>query len=294
MALSPKALLKSIAAPAPTLPAGDGAPTRPAPGEEGHMGFLDHLEELRWRIIKALAAVVASAIACLFFADWVIDSLLLGPTRGDFFMYDLFRMEAVDIVLQNRTVTGQFFAFVGTVLATGVIIASPIVVYQGWKFLEPGLYPHERQGLRFGAIAATFYFALGILFGFLIITPLALQFFAQFTISDVILNEFDISRYFSLVLTWTFGAGLLFELPVVVYFLSVMGVLTPDRLRKGRKYALVAILVMAAFLTPPDPLSQMIMAIPLFGLYELSIFISGRVVRRRARAEAKAMREAAT
>jgi sec-independent protein translocase protein TatC len=162
------------------------------------------------------------------------------------------------------------------------------VVFQFWRFVEPGLYPHERQGLRFAAVAATFYFALGIAFGYLVLTPLALQFFAQFTISDAILNEFDISRYFSMVLTWTFGAGLLFELPVVVYFLSVLGVATPTRLRTGRKYAIIVILVVAAFLTPPDPFSQILMAIPLVGLYEMSIFISARVERRRLRAEAKA------
>lgn len=258
--------------------------------EPGQMGFLDHLEELRWRIIKAVAGIVIGAGLCLFFAGWVLDVLLLGPTRAGFFMYAIFGMEAVDVVLQNRTVTGQFFAYVGTVLATGLIIGSPVVVYQAWRFLEPGLYAHEKRGLRFAAVWATFYFVLGILFGYLVITPIALQFFAQFTISDVILNEFDISRYFSLVLTWTFGAGLLFELPVVVYILSMMGVLTPARLRTGRRFALVGILVIAAFLTPPDPFSQLLMAIPLIGLYELSIYISKRVERRRQREEARERR----
>lgn len=272
---------------APALPpepvGGDGAPS----AEGAEMGFLDHLEELRWRILKALAAVVVCAVLCIFFAQWVIDVLLLGPTRSDFFMYRLFGYEAVDVVLQNRTITGQFFAYWGTVLATGLILASPAVVYQFWRFVEPGLYPHEKQGLRLAAFAATFYFVLGIVFGYLVITPLALQFFAQFTISDQILNEFDISRYFSMVLTWTFGAGLLFELPVVVYFLAVLGVATPERLRTGRKYALVVILVLAAFLTPPDPFSQLLMAVPLAGLYELSIWIAARVERRRLKAEAK-------
>jgi len=293
MAISPKALLKARAGVRPPDAIGVTAPSVAESGEGAQMGFLDHLEELRWRIIKAAAAIVICAGASLFFAEWVIDRLLLGPTRADFFMYEAFGMHAVDVVLQNRTVTGQFFAFIGTVLSAGLIIATPVVVFQVWRFLEPGLYAHEKEGLRFAAIAATFYFALGILFGYLILTPLALQFFAQFTISDVILNEFDISRYFSLVLTWTFGAGLLFELPVVVYFLSVIGVLTPQRLRVGRKYALIAILICAAFLTPPDPLSQLIMAVPLLGLYELSIYLSGRVEKKRLKAEAKALKAAA-
>lgn len=265
----------------------DGALGR-ALGEVREMSFLDHLEELRWRIIKSIAAIVISAALCLFFAGWVIDVLLLGPTRADFFMYSIFRADAVDITLLNRTVTGQFFAYVGTVLATGVIIGLPVVVYQAWRFLEPGLYPSEKKGLRFASISATFYFVLGISFGYLILTPLALQFFAQFSISENIVNEFDISRYFSLVLTWTFGAGLVFELPVVVYFLSVIGILTPARLRVGRRYALVGILVLAAFITPPDPFSQVLMAVPLIGLYELSIAISARVEHRRLREEARA------
>jgi sec-independent protein translocase protein TatC len=247
------------------------------------MPFLDHLEELRWRIIKGLAAILVSAIACLFFAEWIVDVLLLGPTRADFFMYDVLRLDPVSVTLQNRTVTGQFFAYFGTVIAAGVIIGSPVVVYQAWKFIEPGLYPSERKGLRFASLFATFFFALGISFGYLILAPIALQFFAQFTISDVIINEFDITRYFSMLLTWSFGAGLLFELPVVVVILAKLGVLTQQVLRTGRRYALVIILVIGAFLTPPDPWSQIIMAIPLLGLYELSIWLTGFVERSEAR-----------
>jgi sec-independent protein translocase protein TatC len=206
-------------------------------------------------------------------------------------MYDVLRLTAVDVVLQNRTVTGQFFAAFGTVLASGVILGSPIVVFQAWKFIEPGLYPEERQGLRFAAWFATFFFALGIAFGYLIIAPIALQFFAQFQVSEAILNEFDISKYFSMLLTWSFGAGLVFELPVVVTVLARVGIVTPTILRVGRKYALVAILVIAAFLTPPDPWSQMLMAIPLVGLYELSIGLASVVEKRRLRALAKAEAE---
>ena len=251
------------------------------------MDFLDHLEELRWRIIKSIAAVAVASIVCLFFADWVINQLLLAPTRPDFIMYRFYGMDAVEIILQNRTITGQFYAYLGTVLAAGLIIGSPIVVYQFWKFFEPGLYDHEKQGLRFASFSATFYFVLGILFGYLVLTPVALQFFSSFTIADNIINEFDISRYFSMILMWCFGSGLLFELPVFVYFLSVLGVLTPLRLRAWRRYAIVTIVVLAAFITPPDPLSQILMAIPLIGLYELSILISARVDRRRAKSEDK-------
>jgi len=280
-------------APPPGLATGTGRVPDPAQAQPGEMHFLDHLEELRWRIFKGLGGVAVCVIVSLFFFNWVIDTLLMGPTRADFFMYDVLRLSAVDVVLQNRTVTGQFFAAAGTVLATGLILGSPLVVYQGWKFIEPGLYPEERQGLRFAAWFASFFFALGISFGYLIIAPIALQFFAQFSVSDAILNEFDISKYFSMLLTWSFGAGLLFELPVVVTVLARIGVVTPAILRTGRKYALVAILVVAAFLTPPDPWSQMLMAIPLLGLYELSIGLASVVEKRRLRTLAKSEAEEA-
>ncbi|MEM1056974.1 MAG: twin-arginine translocase subunit TatC [Bacteroidota bacterium] len=255
--------------------------------DAGEMPFLDHLEELRWRIFKGLGGVLVCVIGCFFFVDWILDTLLLGPTRDDFFMYEILRINAVEIVLQNRTITGQFFAYFGTVLAVGLILGSPIILYQTWRFIEPALYPDERKGMRFSAAFATFFFVLGVSFGYLIITPIALQFFAQFEVSDQITNEFDISRYFSMVLTWSFGAGALFELPVVVTFLAKAGLVTTRVLRVGRKYAFVVILVLGALFTPPDPMSQLLLAIPLFGLYELAILLAAAIERGRARAEAR-------
>ena len=190
-------------------------------------------------------------------------------------------MDATPIQLQNRDITGQFFAYWGTILAVGLIAGSPIVVYQFWKFLEPGLYPHERKGLRFAAFFATFFFVAGLAFGYCIITPMALQFFQNFTIDPNITNEFDIARYFSMITTWAFGTGVLFELPVVVYFLAKLGVLNAAQMRAGRKYALIVILIIAAILTPPDVISQILTSIPLLILYELSIFIAQRVDRQR-------------
>lgn len=247
------------------------------------MSFLDHLEELRWRIFKGLGGVLLGSIICFFFADFVIDQILLGPTHADFFMYQWFGFDATPLVLQNRTITGQFFAYWGAVIVVGIIIGSPILLYQLWKFIEPGLYPSEKKGLRYSSVFATFFFVLGILFGYCIITPLALQFFANFVISDQIINEFDITKYFSMVTLWVFGVGVIFELPVVMYFLARVGLVTADLLRKGRKYALIGILIIAAVLTPPDVISQTLVAIPMMGLYELSIYISGVVERRRAR-----------
>jgi sec-independent protein translocase protein TatC len=262
---------------------GDGSPLAPEHYDLPEMSFIDHLEDLRWTILKSLGGILLMTIVCSFFASWIIDVLLLGPTRADFFMYRLFGLDASDIQLQNRDITGQFFAYWGTVLAVGLVAGSPVLVYQIWRFIEPGLYQKEKRGLRFAAFFATFFFVCGLAFGYLIITPLSLQFFQQFSISDQIVNEFDISRYFSMTITWSFGAGLLFELPVVVYFLAKLGLVSAAAMRKARKYALIVILIVAAVLTPPDVISQILVSIPLLILYEMSIFIAEVVGRNRQR-----------
>ena len=261
---------------------GDGA-AGDAPDERGVMSFLDHLEELRWTLIKAGAGVLVATVLCAFFSEWIVDRVLIGPTRPDFFMYGLLGLNPQEINLLNRTITGQFFADIGTIIVVGLVAGSPVIVYYVWKFIEPALYPSEKSGMRFAAVFAAFFFLLGIAFGYLILTPLALQFFAQYTLSPQIENHFDIMTYFSMVSFWAMGTGLLFELPVVVYFLAKVGILTPDAMRAYRKYALLVVLGVGAFLTPPDPISQIIVALPLLGLYELSIYIAVWVTRRRRR-----------
>ena len=257
---------------------GDGAPSSAPPTQseedEAVMSFLDHLEELRWTLIKGFSGILLTVIITAFFSRWVVDTLLMGPTRSSFFMYDILGLNAENLELLNRTITGQFFADIGTIVVVGLVIGSPIFVYYFWKFVEPALYPNEKSGLRFSTIFATFFFLIGILFGYCILTPLALQFFAQYTISDQIVNQFDIMKYFSMITFWVLGTGLLFELPVVIYFLSKIGIVTPDFLRTQRKYALLVVLTIGAFLTPPDPISQVIVAVPLMLLYEGSIYIS--------------------
>jgi sec-independent protein translocase protein TatC len=245
------------------------------------MSFLEHLEEFRWALIKAIGSVVVVTIFCSFFSSWIIDVLLMGPAKSDFFVYRILGMEAEELVLQNRTITGQFFAHIGTIIAVGIVLGSPLFVYFMWRFMEPGLYPTEKKGLRFAAAFATVFFMLGIAFGYCVVTPFALQFFANYRISDLILNEFDITKYFGMVTFWAFGAGVLFELPVVVYFLAKVGILTPEVMRKYRKYALIVTLILGAFFTPPDPVSQVLVAIPLLILYEMSIRVAAVVTRRR-------------
>jgi sec-independent protein translocase protein TatC len=280
MALRSPLRRRKVAAPPASAAQGDGAPTAQAAEALSEMSFIDHLEDLRWAIFRGLIGLMAAVVVCAFFSDWIIDVLLMGPTRTDFFMYELLGIDAKELDLLNRSLPGQFFVHIGAVLSAGVVIGSPAIVYSIWRFIEPGLYPHEKKGLRFASFFATAFFALGVAFGYLIIGTLAIQFFANYSISEQIVNEFDVTRYFSMLVWWSFGTGILFELPVVIYFLAKLGIATPDGLRKARKYAFIVVLILGAFFTPPDPLSQLLVAAPLMLLYEVSIKVAGVVQRR--------------
>ena len=245
------------------------------------MSFVGHLEALRWTIFKGLAGLVGGIVVAVVFRDWILREVLLGPLSPDFLMYRVLGLDAVEITLLNRTVTGQFFADIGVMAACGFVIGSPVVVHYLWKFIEPALYPHEKESLRFSSAFASFCFLVGVAFGYLILSPIALQFFQQYALSQQIVNEWDIIRYFNLMLFWTLGTGFLFELPVAVFLLTKMGLVTPAMLREYRKYALTVVLVLAAFFTPPDPVSQILVAVPLFLLYEASIYVSTLTARRR-------------
>lgn len=259
-------------------------PAQAAKPRDVDMPFLDHLEELRWRIIKGLVGVLAGVIVAIIFSDWVMDVLLLGPTRKDFFMYRILGIDSIDIVLQSRRLPGQFFTFWGTMLALGAIAGSPVFFYQLWAFIEPALGDNAIRHTRMMAFSISFQFMLGIAFGYLILTPFALQFFMQFTISDFVRNDFDINDYFGSLTTWILASGAIFQLPVITWALSRIGLLTPEFMIKYRRHSIVIILVVAAVITPPDPISQILVAIPLTILYQFSILIS-RIAKRRRNKE---------
>lgn len=238
------------------------------------MSFLEHLEELRWRIIKGLVGVLVGIAIAFVFADFFVEDVMLGPTRADFFMYDVLRVEAENFELQSRRLPGQFFTFWGTLFVMGFIISSPFFIFQMWSFIEPALERKEKKKTFFSAFFITFFFLLGVAFGYLILVPFALQFFAQFQISDIIRNDFDINEYFSSVSMWVVACGLIFQIPVVSYSLSKIGLLTPELLKTYRRHAIVMCLILSAMLTPPDPISQVLIALPLTVLYEISIWVS--------------------
>jgi sec-independent protein translocase protein TatC len=252
------------------------------------MSFLDHLEELRWRILKGLVGVVGGILIAFIFRDFIIEQLILGPARADFFMYQIMPINAVDLSLISRRLPGQFFTYWGTLIITGVIVGSPILIFQLWAFVEPALETGTKIKTFLNALFITFFFLLGVAFGYFILVPFAVQFFTQFIISDVISNEFDINEYFISVAIWTLACGIIFQIPVISYFLSRVGLLTPETMRTYRRHAIVAVMIVAAFLTPPDPVSQLMIAFPLIFLYQFSIYLSKIANRRRKKELEKA------
>jgi sec-independent protein translocase protein TatC len=245
------------------------------------MSFLDHLEELRWRIIKGLAGVGVGIIIAVFFGDFLVDKVMLGPTKSDFIVYDLLGLDAIDLTIQSRKLPGQFFTYWGTIIVFGGILGSPVFFYQMWAFVEPAMETSEKWKTLGHTVFITFFFLLGIAFGYFILVPFALQFFSQFQISDAIHNDFDINEYFSSLTMWVISCGIIFQLPVLSYFLSKFGLLTPEFLKQYRRHAIIFCFIVAAFLTPPDPVSQVLIAIPLILLFQLSVWVSRLGVRKR-------------
>lgn len=230
--------------------------------EEAEMSFLDHLEELRWRLIYAFVGLIIGTIVAWVFIDYLIEYILLKPALDN------------NIDLQNLRPFGQLFLYVQVAIIAGIILSIPNIFYQLWKFISPALRKNERKYIIRIVIFSSFCFIAGIVFAFFIMLPLTFGFAAQFG-TDAIKNEFAIDEYMSIIISIMIAAGFIFELPMLSFFLSKLGILTPSLMRKYRKHSIVIILILAAFLTPGgDPVSQLVLGVPLVLLYELSIFIS--------------------
>lgn len=230
--------------------------------DEKEMSFLDHLEELRWRIIYSLIGVFAGTVVAWIFIDLLIDQILLRPAIHN------------GVPLQNLRPFGQLFLYVQVAIIIGIIISVPNLFYQLWKFISPALHKNERKYILSIVIFSSLCFLAGIAFAYFVMLPLALKFAVQFG-TEAIKNEFAIDEYMSIIISVMLAAGLVFELPMVSFFLSKLGILKPSFMRKYRRHAIVIILVLAAILTPgADPVSQVILAVPLVLLYEISILIS--------------------
>jgi len=266
--------------------------------EEKEMSFLDHLEELRWHIVRSVGAVMVGFVVAFVFAKWIFDNIVFAPARPNFITFrmlcklgeainnDALCVTEIPFKVQSRFVTGQFSMQFTAAAVIGLIIAFPYVFWELWRFIRPGLHRQERQGSRGAVFAVTLLFLSGVSFGYFILCPMSMYFFANYTISDMIVNEFDITSYVSTIVALVFGSGVLFQLPVAIFFLTRIGLVNPPFLRTYRKHAIIIILVLAAIITPPDVISQIIITVPLIILYEISIFISAREVRRKQRLEA--------
>tara|TARA_X000000950_G_C13850666_1_gene634368 strand:+ start:900 stop:1637 length:738 start_codon:yes stop_codon:yes gene_type:complete len=236
---------------------------------QAEMGFLDHLEELRWRLVRSLFAIIIGSIISFGNIDTILN-LLLEPTK----------MTSSPINLQVLSVQGMFLIKWFISLISGFIVSLPYLIYQLWSFIAPGLFANEKKFVFPVVFFGFSSFIIGVLFGYLVIVPFSLEFFSGIGIEDVN-NNFSIQYYFSF-LTWLLlGAGLIFQLPVISLILSSIGILTPSFMRHYRRHSIVAILIASSFITPPDPVSMLIMSLPLGLLYEASIGISWLVNRKR-------------
>jgi sec-independent protein translocase protein TatC len=257
--------------------------------EEKEMSFIDHLEELRWHLIRAFASIFVFSVAAFVAKDFVFGGLILGPSRASFYTYrmlcEISQVVCVDklpFIIQSRTMAGQFTMHMASSFAVGIICAFPYAFWEIWRFIKPGLYNTERQAATGATFFVSLLFILGVLFGYYVVTPISINFLANYQIDPSIVNEFDIVSYVSTVAMIVLGSGLMFQLPVVAFFLSKVGLITPEFMRVYRRHAIVIIMIVAAVITPPDVVSQVIVSMPLLLLYEMSIYISAWVEKRNA------------
>ncbi|MEK9740162.1 MAG: twin-arginine translocase subunit TatC [Flavobacteriaceae bacterium] len=263
------------------------------------MSFLDHLEELRWHLIRSVLAIVIIACVAFVFKDFIFDVLIFGPKNKNFVTYrwfcslaqsigqdSSFCQDELPFRIQSRTVSGQFSAHLWTSVLAGFILAFPYVIFEFWRFISPGLYEKERKNARGFIFIASLLFFLGVLFGYYIVTPLSINFLGNYSISDQIFNDFDLNSYIGLLRASVLSSGIIFELPIIIYFLTRIGIITPAFLKKNRKVSLVLVLSLSAIITPPDIASQIIVSIPILILYEVSILIA-TIVNRKQEKELK-------
>jgi sec-independent protein translocase protein TatC len=257
------------------------------------MSFIDHLEELRWNIIRSLIAIMITACVCFVYKDFIFDVIIFGPKKLSFPTYRLlcnaatfvnietnFCAEEFPFVIQNRTMAGQFSAHIWTSIIGGFIISFPYVIYEVWKFISPGMHKNERKKSRGFIFVSSVLFFTGVLFGYYVVTPFSINFLGSYQVSKEVLNEIDLSSFIGLVRSSSLACGIVFELPIIMYFLTKVGLVTPEILINYRKYALIIVLILAAVITPPDVASQIIVAIPILILYQISIYISRYVIKK--------------
>lgn len=264
--------------------------------EKAEMTFIDHLEELRSHIIRSVLAILVMATVIFIYRDWIFDYIILGPVNPDFISYralcnfshwahigDALCMPPVKVEMQTTTFGGQFLGAISIALVGGVIAAFPYIFWEFWRFIKPALKDTETKNTRFIIFWVSFFFFLGGAFGFFLLGPFTFNFLGGFQLGTkgMLTTRPTFADYVDNLTNIILGCGLAFELPVLAFILTRIGLITPSYLRSTRKYAIIVILLVAAFITPsPDWMSQLIVFIPLFLLYELSIIVSARVYKK--------------
>ena len=255
------------------------------------MSFIDHLEALRWHIIRAAIAVVVFTTAAFFAKDFLFGEVILGPSRPDFWTYRAFCrfgawigapgmcIDKIDFVIQNREMSGQLSMHISTSFMAGLVLTFPYLFWELWRFVKPGLYPHEQANSRGAVFFVSVLFLTGLLFGYYVAAPLSIQFLAGYKLHASIENQIDMQSYISTLTTMSLSCAFVFELPMIVFFLAKAGLVTPEIMRLYRRHATVVILIVAAVITPPDITAQIIVTLPVLLLYELSINIAAFVQR---------------
>jgi sec-independent protein translocase protein TatC len=262
--------------------------------ESGGMSFLDHLEALRWHVVRSAAAILIFTIIAFLAKRIVFGIIILGPSKLDFITYRLFcdlgsylGVEALCIqelpfTLQSREMTSQFSMHMTSSMVVGFIVDFPYIFWVVWRFISPGLYDKERNAARGAVFFVSFLFFLGASFGYFVLAPLSINFLANYQLDPTIVNEFDISSYISTLTMLVLASAIMFQLPVVVYFLSKSGLVTSKMLISYRRHSIVVILIISAIITPPDVISQVLISMPILVLYEAGILIAKKLEKEKA------------
>jgi sec-independent protein translocase protein TatC len=263
---------------------------------EAEMSFFDHIDVLRKHLLRSLLAIVIFTGAAFWYYDFIFNTVIMGPKSPDFWTYRMmcnlvhvfpslgsdFCITEIKGKIINTEMAGQFTLQINSCIMTGIVFGIPYLLFELWLFIKPALHEKERRSASGFVFFASVLFFIGIMFGYFIICPLSINFLTNFSVSPMIENTFTIDSYLSSIATLTIGTGIIFELPVVIYILSIFGIMTPAFMRGSRRYAIVIILIIAAIVTPtPDMMTMLVVAFPLFLLYELSIFISAYIERKR-------------
>ena len=256
------------------------------------MTFWDHLDELRIHILRTLIAIVVLAIVAFLNREIIFDHIILGPSTsnfitnqwlcqvGQFLSIDALCIEDMKLQIINIKMSGQFLTHMYISIVAGFILSFPYMLWEIWRFVKPAMHSEEKKYSQGGVFISSVLFLIGILFSYYLIVPLTVNFLGTYQVSPEVTNQISLSSYISTVVSVTFAVGVVFELPILVYFLTKIGVLTPDFMKKNRRYMYVILLITSAIITPPDMFSQILVVVPLIGLYEVSIGVSNRIYRK--------------